>query len=395
MKKIIAIFLSLFLLAGCASTSTTSTSAEATAETTTSAEPLKIVATIFPQYDWTREILGDLVDQVDLTLLMANGIDLHSYQATADDIITISDCDLFIYVGGESDSWVDAVLANAVNPDMQVLNLMDVLGDAVKVEEMVEGMQETEHAHDHGDEEAIEEEHDHDHDHEDEAVVEEEHDHDHDHDHEDEAVVEEEHDHDHDHEDEAVVEEEHDHDHDEETENDEHVWLSLRNAQTICSAICDALVALDGDNAATYTANTEAYIQQLSALDASYGEMVESAARDTILVADRFPFRYLVDDYNIQYYAAFVGCSAETEASFETIAFLAGQVDALDLTNVITLENSDNKIADTVIASSVSQNQEILTLNSIQSVTTAQMEAGATYLSMMEENLVALTAALG
>lgn len=301
-------------------------------------EKLKIVTTIFPEYDWTKEVLGDRLDQVELTMLLDNGVDLHSYQATTNDIITISDCDLFIYVGGESDSWVDAVLSNATNPDMKVINLVELLGDDAKVEELVEGMQDSEHNHDHGDED---------------------------------------------------TEEAHDHDHDT-LEYDEHVWLSLRNAALICQAIAVELAELDSDNASTYQENATNYIAKLAQLDGEYEEVVERATYDTILVADRFPFRYLVDDYEIDYYAAFVGCSAETEASFETITFLAGKLDELELATVLTTESSDKKIAETVISATQSKSQQIKTLNSMQSISSKDVANGVTYLSIMEENLLVL-----
>ncbi len=386
---------------GCSNTTVeeSSTSSEAVTEveeTTTEGETIKIVATIFPEYDWTREILGENLANTELVLLLDNGVDLHSYQATADDIITIADCDLFIYVGGESDSWVDDALQNATNPDMKVLNLVDVLGDGVKVEESVEGMQATEHSHDHDEEEAVEEDHDHDHD-EEEATEE-----DHDHDHDEEEATEE--DHDHDHDEEEATEEDHDHDHDEEgaivTEayehghDDEHVWLSLANAEIICNAIASELSAIDPDNAQMYADNLATYIASLQALDVQYEEAVSQATYQTILVADRFPYRYLVDDYNIEYYAAFSGCSAETEASFATITFLATKLDELGLSTVITTESSDNKIADTVIASTTNQDQVILSLNSMQAITSQEVAAGVTYLSIMEDNLVALIQAL-
>ena len=158
MKKFIAIMLAVVMfgtfIAGCGSTATgtdTQPAAAPAAATEPSTQPqkIKIVTTIFPEYDWVREVLGDKAGNADLTMLLDNGIDLHSYQPTADDIVKISDCDLFIYVGGESDGWVDDALKEATNKNMKVINLLDVLGDSVKAEETVEGMQETEHEHDH------------------------------------------------------------------------------------------------------------------------------------------------------------------------------------------------------------------------------------------------------
>lgn len=299
-------------------------------------DKLSIVTTIFPEYDWVREITAG-TDGADVTLLLSNGVDLHSFQPTADDVIKISSCDVFVYVGGESDEWVDDVLKEATNKDMVVISLMDVLGDSVKPEELVDGMQESEH--EHGEEAEEEEE-------------------------------------------------------EEEEEMDEHVWLSLKNAKTICSYIAEQLATLDEENASAYRSNAENYGSKLEELNEKYGEAVASASKDTLLFGDRFPFRYLTDDYGLSYYAAFVGCSAETEASFETIRFLSKKVDELGLSTVLAIEGGDQKIAQTVIDNTAKKDQKILVLNSLQSVTTKDMEAGVTYLSIMENNLETLQKAL-
>ena len=294
-------------------------------------EKLKIVTTIFPEYDWVRQIAGDKVSDMDITMLLDNGVDLHSYQPTADDIMKISDCDLFIYVGGESDEWVNDALKEAVNKDMQVIDLLDVLGEQVKIEELVEGMQDAEH------------------------------------------------------------EEEEEH---EEKEYDEHVWLSLKNAETLCDAIAEALGNADPDNKAVYDTNKAAYIDQLVSLDNQYREVADQASVKTLLFGDRFPFRYLVDDYGLSYYAAFAGCSAESEASFETISFLAKKIDELGLKYVMAIEKSDQKIAKTIIENTQNKDRSILTLDSMQSTTSADAANGMTYLSIMEGNLNILKEAL-
>ena len=299
---------------------------------------LNIVTTIFPEYDWVREILGDNAGNADLTMLLDNGVDLHSYQPTAQDILKISTCDLFIYVGGESDGWVSDALQEAANKDMKVIDLLDVLDDAVKEEEIVEGMEAGE---EHGDGEYEE--------------------------HEEEE---------------------------EGPEYDEHVWLSLRNAKVLCEAITNALTEIDPDHAADYRSNLTSYSEKLDALDAAYQSAVDSASRKTLLFGDRFPFRYLVDDYGLSYYAAFAGCSAETEASFRTITFLADKADELNLTSVLTIESSDQKMAQTIIQNTKEKNQNILTLNSMQSVTSNDVAAGSGYLSIMESNLDVLKEAL-
>ncbi len=308
-------------------------------------QQLSVVTTIFPAYDWTRAVLGDAADDADLTMLLSDGTDLHSYQPTVEDLAKVADCDVFVYVGGESDAWVDDALANAQNPDMVVVNLLDLMGSDAKEEEVVEGM-EADHSHDH--------------------------------------------DHDHDH----AADTDHDHDHDHAAELDEHVWLSLKNARTLTTGIADALAQADPDHADDYAANAKAYGEQLDELDARYQKAVKAGTKDTLLFGDRFPFRYLVDDYDLSYYAAFVGCSAESEASFETIAFLSDKVDELGLNYVMAIEGPSHDIAQAVIDNTKDKDQEVLVMDSMQSTTSSDVEAGATYLSIMEENLAALEKAL-
>ena len=333
MKKIIAAATALLVAAGMF------TGCGASEKPTAQGDKLKIVTTIFPEYDWTREILGDQSERTEVTMLLDNGVDLHSYQPTADDLIKIAECDLFIYVGGESDGWVESALASTSNPDRAVINLIDTLGDSVKLEEVVEGMQETEHDHEE--------------------------------------------------------DEDHAHDVDEqEAETDEHVWLSLGNAQAVCQKIAEKLGEIDPEHEQAYTQNALAYIDQLAALDAKYQAAVDAANNKTLVFGDRFPFRYLTEDYGLDYYAAFVGCSAETEASFETIRFLAEKTDALGLSHVLTIENPNHKIAETVVANTSGKNQQVLSMDSMQSVTSKDVAAGATYLSIMEHNLEVLTQAL-
>lgn len=234
----------------------------------------KIVTTIFPTYDFVREIMGRNFISSDITLLLDNGIDIHSYQSTVDDIVKISTCDLFIYVGGESDEWVENILKNVTNKNQLVINLLDVLGSNVKNEEIIEGMQ---HEHEH---------------------------------------------------------------HEHESEKDEHVWLSLRNAEILCRFISNKISQLDPANKKIYSSNTEIFIKKISQLNHEYKNLIANSKRNTILFGDRFPFRYLVDDYGLKYYAAFSGCSAESEASFQTIIFLAAKVDELNLPVILTIEKS-------------------------------------------------------
>ena len=351
---------------------TSSTSNKSTASTTSenktddTNKKLSVVCTIFPEYDWIRELVGDKKDNYEITYLLDKGVDLHSYQPTAEDIAKIANCDLFVYVGGESDGWVKDALKESKNDKMQVVNLLETLGTNVKEEEVVEGMQEEdEHDHDHGKKE------DADHDHEDA---------DHEHEHKEDA------DHDHDHEEDG-------HHHDE-VEYDEHVWLSLRNATSLVNELAVRLQTIDPENKDYYASTAASYTAKLGDLDSRYLAAVKKAKNKTVLFGDRFPFRYLVDDYGLKYYAAFVGCSAETEASFETVAFLAKKADELKLNNVLVIENSDQKIAKKIVETTKAKDQKIVEMNSMQSVTADQITDGATYLGIMEANLKALEAAL-
>ncbi|WP_028511165.1 metal ABC transporter substrate-binding protein [Ruminococcus sp. NK3A76] len=301
---------------------------------------VSIVCTIFPEYDWVKSITNGH-ECAEITYLLDSGADLHSYQPTAEDILKISDCDLFIYAGGESDTWVPEALENKRNDDMKIINMLDVIGDKAKEEEVKEGMQEEdEHDHDHGDE-------DHDHDHE-----------------------------------------------EEEKEYDEHTWLSVENAKTICKEIADDLCEIDEDHKDVYKKNLESYLSELDALDSDFKAFADSAKNKTLVFGDRFPFRYFTDEYGFDYYAAFVGCSAETEASFETIAFLANKADELNAKTIFTIENSDNKIAQAIIDNTKSKDAKIAALHSLQSVTKEQLDADHTYITLMRQNLETLKTAL-
>lgn len=282
---------------------------------------LTVVASIFPEYDWVRQIIGTDSD-IDLKLLVDDGVDPHSFQPTVGDIVTVSACDLLIYGGGESDEWLEDVLTEDAN-HREVLSLIPLLGDQAHIAETTEGM--------------ITRELD--------------------------------------------------------AETDEHVWLSLRNAKLFCRVIAEKLSRIDPDNSASYAANLAAYTQKLDALDARYQEAIRQGRLDTILVCDRFPFRYLVEDYGLQYYAAFPGCSSESGASFETIVFLSDKVRELNLNTILTLENSDPRLAQTVAANSGWEDISILPLDSMQSVSLRDAEKRS-YLDTMEQNLEILKKAL-
>jgi zinc transport system substrate-binding protein len=268
---------------------------------------ISVVCTIFPGYDWTMEILGGNADKFDVSFLLDTGVDMHSYRPSAEALAKISSCDLFIYVGGKSDRWADAALGQAVNTDMIVINLSELLG-----------------GHDH----------------------------------------------------------------------DEHVWLSLGNAAMFSSAIAQALASLDADNAVAFRDNLSAYTARLTALDEQYRTAIDTSPGNTLLFADRFPFRYLIDDYGLNHYAAFPGCTAQAEVCFSTIVFLAGKVDKLCLNAVLVTESGNQAIARTVI-DNANGNPQILVLDSMQTITAADVQGGVSYISIIEGNLGVLKQALG
>ena len=293
---------------------------------------ISVVCTAFPQYDWTRAILGEQIQSVNVVLLNRQGSDMHSFQPTAKDMIQMAGCDLFLYIGGFSESWVNSALESAGNNSAIILPLLDAVE---KKEEIVtEGM------------------------------------------------------------DLGLGGHEKHKGHEEDTEYDEHIWLSLRCAQDACDAICDAVCRLDPANEPVYRQNLEAYKKKLQSLDRLYEEVIRTAKRHLLFVADRFPFRYLADDYHLRYYAAFPGCSAETEASFDTVIFLAEKADSLNLPIVLITEGGDKDFAQTVIDNTENGTAEILALDSMQSVSEKDIRQGTTYLSIMEKNLQVLKRAL-
>ena len=285
---------------------------------------VQIVTTSFPLYDWTRNIVGD-TEGVEITWLMDSGVDPHSFQPTTKDLVFVSDCDVFVYVGGESEAWADDAVASMKNENARVVKLLDGLQEAALAEEDVPGA-------------------------------------------------------------EPEAEEE-------EGALDEHIWMSLRAASLCVDLISEALCEADSANDDVYRRNADDYKAQLSALDDAYSEAVASSELDTILVADRFPFRYLAEDYDLDYFAAFAGCSAETEASFQTVLGLSQKADELGLPVILVTENSTGDIAEAVSEGSQSE-PAIRTLDSLQSVTAEIAADGATYLSVMESNLEVLKEAL-
>lgn len=298
------------------------------------AEGITILTADFAEYDWVREILGDNPSGIILERLNESGQDMHSYQPSVKDMVSISDCSLLIYAGGESEFWIDEAAESSDKSPESCLSLMEVLAHDPKLSERYEG---TAGAHDH----------------------------------------------------------EHEH-HDE--EYDEHMWLSLKAAPVFIEKITEAICVLDPVNSAYYEKNSRNYKEKIKALDCEY-EKVTAAAKESgeafILVADRFPFVYLTEDYQLSHLAAFPGCSAETEASFATILDLSDAIDRHSPGGVLVLKKSDTALAQTVIKNSSLKELPVLRLDDMQSVTAEDVKEGCTFLSVMEENLTALETALG
>ena len=307
-------------------------------------EGMTILTADFAEYDWVREILGDNPSGISLERLNESGQDMHSYQPSVKDMVKISDCSLLIYAGGESEFWIDEAAESSDKSPESILSLMEVLAHDPKLSERYEG---TAGAHDH--------EHEHHHD-----------------------------------------EGEYEHDHFE--EYDEHMWLSLKAAPVFIEKITEAICGLDPVNSTYYEKNSRNYIEKIKDLDNEY-EKVAEAAREKgdafILVADRFPFVYMTEDYQLSHMAAFPGCSAETEASFATILELSDAIDIHRPGGVLVLKKSDTALAHTVINNSSLKELPVLRLDDMQSVTSDDVEAGCSYFSVMAENLTALETALG
>ena len=322
---------------------------------------LKIVTTIFPQYDFVRAIAGGTA-AVNVRMLLSPGEEVHSYEPTPLDIKEIQNCDLFIYVGAENDVWVDRILENMGDKRPQTLRLVD-LTETVE-EESVEGMME-EKGHDH--EDAHEEEADHDH---------------------EEGHEEEDHDH------EAPEEHAHsgDSSHEEHEEADEHVWTSPVKAAEITEAIAQKMAELDPENADHYLVNARDYEEKILDLDTQFREIAENADRKVLVFGDRFPIRYFAEGYGLDYFAAFPGCSSESEPSASTLAFLIDKVREEEIPVVFSIEFSNGNIARAICESTGAVQR---TFNSCHNVTKEQMESGATYVSLMCENLEAVREALG
>lgn len=294
---------------------------------------ITVCTTVFPAYDFAREIAGE---RAEVTLLVPPGAESHSYEPTPQDILLLGRCSLLVANGGESEAWLESITDSLERVPDTVYMLDEVHALS---EETVEGMQ-TGGILSRGDS------HDHAHD---------EHEHEHEHD-------------------------EHEH----ETEYDEHVWTSPKNAVLICEAIADRLCALDPDGAEIYRANCREYTSKLTALDDSFREVTQSAARRTLIFADRFPVRYFTEEYGLDYYAAFPGCADDAEPSARTVAFLIDTVREENVPYVFYIEFSNEKMAD-IIAEETGCGK--LLFHSCHNVTAAQLESGVSYLELMTQNL--------
>lgn len=310
---------------------------------TDSHESTVVLCAGFSEYDWTRNILGDNPSGIILELLNTSGVDMHSYQPSVSDMVKIAGCDLLIYTGGISEFWIDKATESSGKDSVRTLSLMEYFLDNPGLFPMYE-----------------QEEHDHDHGHE--------HNHGHEHEHEDED---------------ANL---HGHSHEHEEEADEHIWLSLKMAPIFCEKIADTLSHLDPENEALYRQNLKEYCMELENLDDEFRQAVSASSGDVILFADRFPFTYMMQDYGIHAHAAFPGCSAETEASFETIIDLANDLITDGLTHVAIIKTSSTDLAETIIRASGKKNVKICTLDSLQSVTSADIDKGFSYIKAMKQN---------
>ena len=294
---------------------------------------LRVVCTLFPYYDFARQIGGDAVD---VALLVPAGRETHSFEPTPVDVITMSRADVFIYNGGESETWVEDILDAAGEDIPYRLKMMEQVD--VYQEEFTEGMQGAD-------------DHDHDHD-----------DHDHDHD---------------------TLED----GHEEDIEYDEHIWTSPVNAMALCRAICDTLCEADPDNADGYRARLEGYLGELQALDHTFRDIVDSAARRLVVFGDRFPLLYFCREYDLDYRAAFHGCAGDTEPSLATLKYLIDVVEEQEIPVVYTIELSSRKVAQAIAETTGAQ---VRTFHSCQTVSRAEFDGGATYISLMTANAAAL-----
>lgn len=353
-----------------------------------------VMCTVFPVYDWVKNITRGS-GKFDVRLLTANGGDLHSFQPSAKDIADIKNSELFVYIGGNSDQWADDIADES--PQLTSLRLFDVLGDSLAEENNDNTAVSHSHggaSHIHTDTAEPDGNHTHD-EHIDDNNTHDEHTDDvHSHDRHDDSHTHDEHSHN-EHANGDHTHNIHSHDgHADEKEYDEHIWLSLRLAEKSVTALRDELIALDPENEKIYTANAAEYIAALQSLDKEYMAATEGSRDKTVILADRFPFLYLMQDYGITCYAAFPGCTSDTAASFSTVVYLIERLNEHKKSAVLILEGSNQSVAETVIADSTQKGAAVEVINSCQSVTARDIQSGASYLDIMRSNLNALKRAL-
>ena len=279
---------------------------------------LSIVCTNFPEYDFARAIAGD---EADITMLLKPGAESHTFEPTPDQMITIQNSDLFVYVGGDSDEWVEDILASMDSTKLTTFKLMDKV-DTVE-EELVEGMEPE--------------------------------------------------------------------DEEEGPEMDEHVWTSPKNAEKLVDAMAESLGKLDEDHRELFRKNADAYIKEIEQVDAEIREVVDNGKRKEIIVADRFPFRYFCDEFGLTYYAAFPGCSTDTQPSAKTVAFLTDKVSEDNIPVVFHIELSNGQMAEAI---SGDTGAKVCELNAVHNVSDNDFKAGETYVSLMRRNVDVLKEAL-
>lgn len=277
---------------------------------------LSIVVTAFPHYDFARQITKG-VENVEIKMLISPGSEVHSYEPTPGDMLSISECDLFIYTGGESDIWAKNILDSVKNEDMKIISFMDLCKDSIQ-----EQKQEHE-GHEHV--------------------------------------------------------------------YDEHVWTSPAASAYLVHAIKDTLIGIDGANAEAYTANAEEFDREILLLENDFAKVMDEKVRDTIIVADRFPFYHLAEAFELKYKAAYPGCSSSTEPSASVITELSDKVKTENIPYVFTIEFSNKKIANNVISGT---DAEILTLHSCHNVTKEEFDGGITYIDLMKRNVENLRKAM-
>lgn len=285
----------------------------------TSPASLNILCTGFSQYDWVKNIVGDNRG-IEVSILLGKGADIHNYQPTAEDIIKITNSDMIVLTGGESDKALLDIVKGSSNPDMIIFNMMSELGEDAL---LCVNHSQNPNQHNHLDV----------------------------------------------------------------SEYDEHIWLSVKNAEILCKRLLEEIIFLDPEGADSYNNNAAVYLELLSTLDGEYTETIEASASKELIFADRYPFAYLARDYGLKCYAAFPGCSTETNASFDTILSLSEKIDELGLTSVLTIDGSISNIDESVILNAKSNNIKTLSLESLQSVTEAEVNSGLSYLSAMTNNL--------